>query len=496
MEEKEDDEERRLLLRNILDLLLAGGYFRSRISSLSAFDKLTGGLAWCITASNADVDFDLFYDDDATLGLKMNFPFPKDNAERLQCTLLEYGHLGTRDLVQRVYDEQLALAEDDSLDKITHIFEKGAQSSTRLTQVLKPPGIHSSLSTFRMSADGPLSGSNVKRIVQLRSEEIQTITLQYSHNGETKGTHEREVAAIVKQIEWQEAQITKLQQNIARSQLTLENLKATILQKDEQRREMELETERLQDLLKENNTAQQFFSLLKHLQRLETEEMHLQEEDTKERAELEAHKQRLEEQSASSEDVEKLLEIDDAFKTHLQKWKTLRADLATKNRALLVLQRQLDDVPSQTELIQYEYRFVELYLHIQAKLRETRKYYSAYNALAESNEVSVKEISLLNSIQSQFEVAMATAEGQVKFVESMKGILKGVQQKLDKIGARYHHEQIALALLKEKYASAIASQRKYSALLKVFQDECAENENLRKALDALNSSLLESTSKA
>jgi hypothetical protein len=67
----EDDGERTQLLQSILDLLLARGYFRARITALSAFDKLTGGLAWCITFSKVDVDFDIFYDDDATLYHKM-----------------------------------------------------------------------------------------------------------------------------------------------------------------------------------------------------------------------------------------------------------------------------------------------------------------------------------------------------------------------------------------------------------------------------------------
>lgn len=60
------------VLQRIQEALVAGGYYRAGISSLSPFDKLTGGLAWCITASNADVDFDVFFDDDATLGEKMS----------------------------------------------------------------------------------------------------------------------------------------------------------------------------------------------------------------------------------------------------------------------------------------------------------------------------------------------------------------------------------------------------------------------------------------
>ncbi len=86
---EEDDSERSMLLEKISDLLLSGGYFRAQISNLSPFDKLTGGLAWSITASNVDVDFDVLYDDDATLGYKMWAPIthPPTHPPNLSQTL-------------------------------------------------------------------------------------------------------------------------------------------------------------------------------------------------------------------------------------------------------------------------------------------------------------------------------------------------------------------------------------------------------------------------
>ncbi len=41
------------------------GYFRVRIPSISVFDKILGGLTWCITCSNNDVDIE--YNDDMTM---------------------------------------------------------------------------------------------------------------------------------------------------------------------------------------------------------------------------------------------------------------------------------------------------------------------------------------------------------------------------------------------------------------------------------------------
>lgn len=56
MEEMSEPEaERDPLLKAILDLLLSAGYSRARESSVSAFDKVSGGLAWCIAAANSSV---------------------------------------------------------------------------------------------------------------------------------------------------------------------------------------------------------------------------------------------------------------------------------------------------------------------------------------------------------------------------------------------------------------------------------------------------------
>lgn len=58
-------------LDDLLRLLLNAGYFRARIAALDAFDKVVGGLCWCITSSGIAVDVDVLYDEDQSLGQKM-----------------------------------------------------------------------------------------------------------------------------------------------------------------------------------------------------------------------------------------------------------------------------------------------------------------------------------------------------------------------------------------------------------------------------------------
>ncbi|CAL5435408.1 unnamed protein product [Camellia sinensis] len=159
-------------------------------------------------------------------------------------------------------------------------------------------------------------------------------------------------------------------------------------------------------------------------------------------------------------------------------------ELAVKLREIVLLKRQLDDVPSQEELIQYEHRFSELYVHIQEKLRQTRELYATFNAMLEIKDLMLKETSLLNSISSQFQDAITSTAGRTKLVDSMEGISKGTQQcvlqKLEKVRLTLEAERNVRDAVKQRYAAAIVEQRSCYSLLKAFQEEeCTKNERLR-----------------
>lgn len=69
--EQEVEPERVVWLKKCTDMLLAGGYFRARISALSPFDRVIGGLVWSITASNVEVEVDIIFEENSTLGQKL-----------------------------------------------------------------------------------------------------------------------------------------------------------------------------------------------------------------------------------------------------------------------------------------------------------------------------------------------------------------------------------------------------------------------------------------
>lgn len=67
-----EDEEQGVKFNEIVDLLVAAGYFRARIKGISNFDKVIGGMTWCIESSNFDVDVDLLFHENLTIGQKIS----------------------------------------------------------------------------------------------------------------------------------------------------------------------------------------------------------------------------------------------------------------------------------------------------------------------------------------------------------------------------------------------------------------------------------------
>eukprot|EP01035_Chromulina_nebulosa_P038041 gene38041-51374_t len=59
------------IYEDIKQRLINAGYFRARISNLSDFDRVVGGLCWCITSSGADVDVDILFQENSSIGQKI-----------------------------------------------------------------------------------------------------------------------------------------------------------------------------------------------------------------------------------------------------------------------------------------------------------------------------------------------------------------------------------------------------------------------------------------
>jgi len=156
----------------------------------------------------------------------------------------------------------------------------------------------------------------------------------------------------------------------------------------------------------------------------------------------------------------------------------VRQLLAQRNLQVAATSRKIDDVPTRTEMIQYERRFVELYQQVGLKLEETRRYYAMYNTLDKTREFLGKEVKLIDSITNSFEHAMQTTSSQAEFAAQFDAILKGVESTRIKQEGTLKKKQDEVIKRESDYMEVVDAQRRYFKTVKAFQEECQRNEAL------------------
>lgn len=156
--------------------------------------------------------------------------------------------------------------------------------------------------------------------------------------------------------------------------------------------------------LQEQSTDKVVKNEIKHLI-LENEKIKKEETEFKENCQqiIEDLHKRIEEaeELASMPDAD-LTEYDEVYDAESETLRVCRLHLAKKNRAVISLQRQVDNIPDNTELAQYQKRFLELYNNISVKHKETKQFYALYNSLNDTHLYLEKELTLLNSIYDNY----------------------------------------------------------------------------------------------
>lgn len=156
--------------------------------------------------------------------------------------------------------------------------------------------------------------------------------------------------------------------------------------------------------------------------------------------------------------------------------------LGEKNVNLMKLRRQLDAVPGNAELNQYQRRFTELctqgyyyffvtfliqrwlfsiskkfqidiviedfnyrfYILVNEKQTELNGYYLLYNTLEDTKVYLNKELSLLTSIHDKFSQSMTNSVGKGEFLQQMEKIVAAVRQNKNKVPEHLCSNPIAL----------------------------------------------------
>lgn len=140
-----------------------------------------------------------------------------------------------------------------------------------------------------------------------------------------------------------------------------------------------------------------------------------------EKQRLEAQIELLDSKKADNPELsDKVKAIDKDLQVHQERHDSIKKKLADVNKRYVTLQRKFDDVPTRTELGQYQKRFLELYnqrkqvevsiwlklimtnFSVSNKHNETKKFFTLYNILSEERSYLEKEFNLINSILDNF----------------------------------------------------------------------------------------------
>lgn len=185
------------------------------------------------------------------------------------------------------------------------------------------------------------------------------------------------------------------------------------------------------------------------------------------------------------EESARLREIEEVYADVAGKYSKFRSFLSAKNQEISRLSRLIDDVPTRSELIQYERRFIELYDEVALKLEETRKYYATYNMLESTRNYLQKEEKLISSINDKFATEMRSRSSKSAFVKGCVKVVEGLRQNLERSNNKLLQAQEHRDDAKAAQQRAIDKQRAYYQCVKEFQEACDRNEQLTAKLEAL-----------
>ncbi|KAF5936199.1 hypothetical protein HYC85_027328 [Camellia sinensis] len=206
-------------------------------------------------------------------------------------------------------------------------------------------------------------------------------------------------------IEEEEHAFVQLQEELKNVGSSIDTLNTNLEQLNQRKANCLNKMQHLQERISREGTTdvvQRLLSLSQSLKALEMQESEHKSNCNAKYSKLQAEVNELENIiSCGNDDANLSHGINHSLYNSLERLNSAKRELAVKLREIVLLKRQLDDVPLQEELIQYEHRFSELYVHIQEKLRQTRELYATFNAMLEIKDLMLKETSLLNSISSQ-----------------------------------------------------------------------------------------------
>ncbi|RWS28173.1 coiled-coil domain-containing protein 93-like protein, partial [Leptotrombidium deliense] len=482
-------------LAEIIEILVAAGYFRARIKGLSDFDKIVGGMCWCLEMSNIDIDCDLLFNDSLTIGQKialtekivrvlqaMECPF---RLEPHQIQGMDAIHIFPviQWLVKKTIqyrEEMQAYIKSYAVNQFSKCHANVSETDTKMDKIIEDVDVYNNPKRkYRHPAKHKMREEKIS---------VRTTLLEYggaffnemksekldSEKGSGKSTEKEEPKALINEMNVESSvrvssaivgsiisdkaeEIQVLADEYARRQkefmennleMRESNVKLQISEKkkslEQCQKEIEIDKEKLNKLrseiedlrmqqkevnpkisLQNDEEIEKRRKLIFILDTLNSQKEEFLVSCREEKARLQEEFLQLSQQEVESEDENEIKSQVEKDKERHQKIKLL---LAERSKTLAAMQRKLDDIPSRSELSQYQKRFYELYNQVSAKHNETKKFYILYNQCDDTKIHLNKELNLLNSVLTNFNQAVINPSTKEQFVTQFEQIVGNIRQ--------------------------------------------------------------------
>ncbi|CAJ0956051.1 unnamed protein product, partial [Mesorhabditis belari] len=514
-----EDEEEFQRLTHCVELLVAAGYFRARVKGLSAFDKIVGGIVWCISTCNYTVDVDLLYAENSTIGQKialtericevlmqLQCPYPLEPHQIQGLDILNIYPVIQWLVKKAIEAKELFgdrnknfvsyLADPNFREKAVKPELRFSDSNFQLNENLAKnfPSISSQKELLKaVRKIGKREETPEKEEFLLLEEAIRrsklpefekTIkidTFEFEEKESTSQHREETEEDLDRLIEELNSELRDLGDECQVEEINLQTLEAECLLLDEKlnyagKLEKNLDEELLSDLREKFGFYMQ----------ISTREAEFKRQCEREIDKIMGEILRFEENAERAEDINRK-EWEDRLLIEEEKLKRVREMGATWAREIAGLQRSIDSVPSQIEIAQYHKRLIELYNQMGSKHRQTRQYYVYHNYLIDLRNYMKKEAELLNSIEEAVPLAKTEANRD-SFINQLTRILRGVETNLEK----HQQQEKELDGKKEILSVEIGFQREkeraFQKALDDFKKACEAIEKYQQLLrvDAIN----------
>ncbi|DAZ93327.1 TPA: hypothetical protein N0F65_010793 [Lagenidium giganteum] len=374
------------------------------------------------------------------------------------------------------FEAQYQKLERQAMEEQAKMMEKQREREQQLLQqVVSVQEIHNIEPVNVMPNNGAHRNGKEQKVpvvpiesveMELVSKEIESARAKLNKCNRQLQAIEQEQETVHAQLVLKEAEESAAEQAIAQAEFQLQQMDIV----EAKHQEAKPQLSKLKELVQRNELLKRQKNEFKLKCREQLTTLQARVEQLRLQAEQDAAKQ--------DEETLRLNEVEQLHTQMALKHKEMKQALAQQTRDIHKMSKKIDDVPTRIELIQYEKRFLELYEEVALTLDETRKYYCVYNTLKTTHEFLEKEISLINSIHDNFDVAMSSKAATQAFFTQIDAIMTNVRGTIAKQQTLRADNQRQVETLDSKYQLLLEKERMYVNAIREFQRECEKNEKL------------------